>query len=345
MNVRSRRAVAILLFVLAVGGTIGVPLLMGGRAAFASVLELPLWGYVSIAALVSLNWLARTTKLLCLSRRLHVPATFWRMFAVSLATDFGFMVTPAGIGGYAACVHFLRRIGASTSGAVAITAADQLLDVVFFVLAVPAAAIALGWAVLPHIAFDALHVAIGIALTVVLPLAVWRGYRWALRGDRPCPAAWNRAARKLAEFATRARSDTRALFTSGALFTAQILALTVLQQCSRYGLLALIFDVLGYHVPLAVVFVLQTLVVQAAAWTGIPAGGGAAEIGLSASFAQWIPGTSLASALVVWRVATLHIGLVAGVVALVWLSTNTFDGERDRPASGKDAEADARVDD
>jgi len=339
-NLQSRRAVTMALFTIAVAGTIGVPMMMGGTAAFSAVLHLSLPGYVSIAALVSLNWIARTSKLLCLSRRLQVSATFGQMFAVSLATDFGFMVTPTGVGGYAASVHFLRRVGASASNAAAITAADQLLDVLFFSLAVPIASVSLGWAIVPFKALDAWWTTLAVIVAVALLLWVWRVFRWALRGAHRCPPALHRGARKLADFGARALLDARTLMTGGARFTGGILALTVLQQMSRYGLLALIFEVLGYHVPLAIVFVLQTLVVQAAAFTGIPAGGGAAEIGLSASFSQWLPGASLASALFVWRVATLYIGLVAGAVAMLWLSGKSFRSESNQPVA--DGAVDAR---
>jgi len=108
--------------------------------------------------------------------------------------------------------------------------------------------------------------------------------------------------------------------TGGVAFALGVMTLTALQQLSRYGILWLVFLVLGFPIPPALVFVLQTLVVQAAAWTGIPAGGGVAEIALSATFAPWIPGAALASALIIWRVATLYVGLVAGAVAVFWLS-------------------------
>jgi uncharacterized protein (TIRG00374 family) len=318
-----------LLVALAVLATIAVPILIGGVGVTGSVLRLSLAGDISIVGLMSVNWLARTLKLLCLSRRVGLRARFGPMLAVSLAADFGFMATPAGVGGYAASIHFLRRIGASASSAAAITAADQLLDVLFFVTAVPVAAIALSWTVMPHMMSAGLPgmLIVGSVLAMLLIVA----YRWALRGGRRCPTRLHQGAIALRDFAKAARSDLRLLLTGGFVFSFGILCLTVLQQVSRYAVLSLVFALLGYRIPLAIAFVLQTLVVQAASWTGIPAGGGAAEIGLSASFAQWIPSAPLASALFIWRIATLYLGLIVGGLAILWLSSKSFQTHTSEP--------------
>ena len=63
----------------------------------------------------------------------------------------------------------------------------------------------------------------------------------------------------------------------------------------------------------------QTLVVQAAALTGIPAGGGVAELGLTAAFGDAMPTAAMATALLLWRGATLYLGLVAGLAAVLVL--------------------------
>ena len=71
--------------------------------------------------------------------RSHLAA----LLGISLATDFAFMTTPGGVGGYAASVYYLRRTGASASAATAVTATDQGMDVLFFVAALPLAGLSL----------------------------------------------------------------------------------------------------------------------------------------------------------------------------------------------------------
>lgn len=122
MNAASAKGIsgAKLLIALALIATVCVPLFLGATETCSALLQFPLAGYVEIIALVVLNWLARSLKLQILLRRLRVHAPFARVLGVSFTADFGFMVTPAGIGGYAASVYFLCHIGASTSSAAAI---------------------------------------------------------------------------------------------------------------------------------------------------------------------------------------------------------------------------------
>jgi uncharacterized membrane protein YbhN (UPF0104 family) len=77
---------------------------------------------------------------------------------------------------------------------------------------------------------------------------------------------------------------------------------------------------LGHQVPFAITLLLQSLVLHAALWTGVPAGGGGAELGLSATLAAWVPATSIATALLLWRIATLYSCLAVGAVAIAILA-------------------------
>jgi len=52
----------------------------------------------------------------------------------------------------------------------------------------------------------------------------------------------------------------------------------------------------------------------------MPAGAGSAELGLSATLIAWVPGPVLATALLLWRMATLHVGLIAGAIAIAVLA-------------------------
>jgi uncharacterized membrane protein YbhN (UPF0104 family) len=72
--------------------------------------------------------------------------------------------------------------------------------------------------------------------------------------------------------------------------------------------------------PFGFVWAVQAVVLHAALWTGIPAGGAAGDLGLAAAFANWIPQDAMATALILLRFATLYAPLMLGAVAFVALA-------------------------
>jgi uncharacterized protein (TIRG00374 family) len=313
-----------LLIAVALAATLAVPILLGGDDALWQTLHFPVDGYLAIFAVIVTSWFARAVKLHLLLHRLQVHPHFTRTLAISLATDFAFISTPGGVGGYAASVYYLRRAGTSVSGAATITAADQGLDLLFFVLALPVAGIALIWSDLPQtlaiLGFASSACMIALALAALLArrkLAAW------LFGTNRLGTRWPRLQRKqqaLREFAISLRANTSLLLAGGPAFLCGIFALTALQWLTRYGVLWLVLLLLGHRVPFALILLMQSLVLHAALWTGVPAGGGGAELGLSATLAAWVPATSIATALLLWRMATLYICLAAGAVAIAALA-------------------------
>ena len=313
-----------LLIAVALAATLAVPILLGGNEALWQTLHFSVDGYLAIFVVIVTSWFARAVKLHLLLHRLQVHPRFARTLAISLATDFAFISTPGGVGGYAASVYYLRRVGTSVSGAATITAADQGLDLLFFVVALPIAGIALIWSDLPQtlaiLGFASSASMIALALGALLA----RRKLWAwMFGDNTIGARWPRLRRKqqaLREFLMSLRANASLLLAGGPAFLCGVFALTALQWLTRYGVLWLVLLLLGHRVPFALILLMQSLVLHAALWTGVPAGGGGAELGLSATLAAWVPATSIATALLLWRMATLYICLVAGAVAIAALA-------------------------
>jgi glycosyltransferase 2 family protein len=339
-----------LLIAVALAATLVVPILLGGNDALWQTLHFSVGGYAAILAVIVASWLARAIKLHWLMVRLDVHPRFTRTLAISLATDFAFISTPGGVGGYAASVYYLRRAGTSVSAAATITAADQGLDLLFFVVVLPVAGIALIWSDLPQtlaiLGFASSAGMVALALGAVLA----RHKLWAwLFGTNTISARWPRLQRKqqaLREFLMSLRANTSLLLAGGPAFLCGVFALTALQWLTRYGVLWLVLLLLGHRVSFALILLMQSLVLHAALWTGIPAGGGGAELGLSATLAAWVPATSIATALLLWRMATLYICMVAGAVAIAALArqpkaqsiqlhiAQTLPGEVSRTADG-----------
>jgi uncharacterized protein (TIRG00374 family) len=328
------------LVVMAIAATVIVPILLGGRDGLSATLHFPMQGYVAILALIAVSWFCRTLKLQLLLHRFAVRSHFAQMLAVSLATDFAFMTTPGGVGGYPASVYYLRRAGVSASAATAVTAADQGMDVMFFVAALPLAGLSLLLSdaiesgapqTLITIAFTSSAVIALVAIAALFArhrLGAWfaaffSGARWPRL----------RPARQVAStFLAALRTDARVLYAGGPGFLSGIFVLTALQQLTRYGVLWLALLLLGHPVSFLLTFLLQVFVLQAATWTGVPSGAGGAELGLGATLGPWVPGPSLATALLLWRISTLYVGLIAGAIAIALLARR---GKR--PAGDADA--------
>ena len=304
--------------------TLAVPIVLGGRDALWQALDLPAQNYLVLLAVIAVSWFARALKIHWLLQRLAVRAGFAHVFLISLATDFAFISTPGGVGGYAASMYYLRRAGASTSGAATITAADQLLDWAFFATSLPLAGLALINAEMPAalawLAFSTSALMIGLGLVALI--ARKRVGAWLLE-ENALTRRWPRLQRRqqaLREFLRSLRDHAGVLLGGGPWFLLRMLTMSALQWFSRYGVLWVALALLGQRVSFALTLLLQSLVLHAAMWTGVPSGGGGAELGLSAALAAWVPATSIATALLLWRVATMYVCLGAGAVAIAWLA-------------------------
>lgn len=313
-----------LLIVAAVAATLVAPILIGGKVAFAQALTLPAHAYAVLLAVIVVNWFARALKLHLLFRRLGATPKFARTFTASQAIDFAFMTTPAGVGGYAASVYCARRIGMSLSAATTLTAVDQLLDLAFFTLALPIAALTLIWTDLPRLLWAGAFFASAFTITVAICAFLMRRRLGAwIFGDNALVRRWPSLRRKqhhLREFIASVQSDSRLLAGGGIPWLVGIAILTMVQWLTRYGVFWVALTLLGQHVPFALTLLSQSLILHAAMWTGIPSGGGGAELGLSAVLLPLAPSEIIASALLLWRLVTFYLCLISGLTAIAVLA-------------------------
>jgi uncharacterized protein (TIRG00374 family) len=311
-----------LLIALALLGAAFVPLALGGKSALVLLTQIPLVNYLAIAIVAVIGWIARAAKLALLMRQLDVRASPTRVGAISLATEFAFLATPGGIGGYAAGIHYARSVGASFACASSITAADQVLDFLFFAVALPLT-VGFAEAALPAGLREAALISSALLLCTLLVLifAHRRIGRWLFAEQGPLARVpfVHRHLATLRDFGTTCSARLRALAGGGPIFLFALAACTSVQWLIRYGLLWLILWQLGTHTSFALLLLLQGVVLHAAAWTGVPSGGGGADLGLAATLTPFVPAADLATALLLWRVATLYLPLAAGFVAMLAL--------------------------
>ena len=318
-----RRAGSLLIFVALLVALV-VPVWLGGGHALSASFGLPAHAYLYLLALVLFGWAMRALKQWLLIQRLGLRVGAWRNIAISLATDLAFLATPGGVGGYAAGIYYVRGIGGSYAQATAISAADQVLDLMFFAIAMPLAALFLSQSaeLSPLLAHGAAFGGIGaLALLVALvlarrPLGAWF---FGARGPIERIGFLRRRRDALRGFINNVLGETQRLMRGSPAWFALAFASTAVQWLARYGVLWLILMQLGACVPFSLTLLLQGVVLHVAQWTGMPAGGGGADLGLAATLAPFVPTAAIASALVLWRIATLYLSLIAGMISITAL--------------------------
>ena len=150
------------------------------------------------------------------------------------------------------CAALLRRAGNSWSKATSVVAGEQALDLAFFMVALPLAALSASESML--------H------LMGAVPAGVYE----------------------------------------------VIFIIVVLSA----GTLWLALRELGHELSFGLLFALQAVILHAALLTGIPSGGGSADLGLAAALAPWVSAPVIATVLLQWRFATLYFPLIISALGL-----------------------------
>jgi glycosyltransferase 2 family protein len=320
------RRVAWVMSIIGVGLALGAPFVLGGSTVLNGLRNVGPQMFIMLAGLAVISGVAKAGKLQILLVSLGSRLPFLRTVAITFVTDFAFLSSPAGAAGYVANVTLLKAAGTSWTVSTAVVGAEQALDFVFFAMALPAAAVS---AVIPLAQWvPALPGSVyGIFVTGIL-LAV-AGMWWSrhiIGGTLHkivCAVSWVRARQeRIGEFVSELRKQIGTLNDGPVEAKIALLLLTVIQWITRYGALWLVLLQFGYHVPFGFVLVLQAVVLHLAQWTGVPAGGGSADLGLAAALAPWVMSSTMATALLLWRFSTLYFPLMVGALSVVVLTAN-----------------------
>ena len=194
---------------LAMTAALTLPLAWGGLPALRSSLNFPQAGWGGVLLLAGVAALARATRQQLLLNRLDAAPRASLNLAASLATETAYALTPGSSGGLPASVWLLRRAGVPLSAALAVSAADPLLDALFFAVALPASALALTLEIDVRPLREAAWLAstlLVVALVVAWLLRRARGRWWSLR-PAGCPRRWTRPSGRKTRRRTRVRSD------------------------------------------------------------------------------------------------------------------------------------------
>lgn len=318
------RRTASLATIVGLGFAIGSPFLLGGGVVVAGLRGVAPQMILILAGLAAVSGIAKAGKLQLLLLNLGERPVFLRTLAISLATDFAFLTSPAGTAGYVVNMLLLRSAGTSWVIATTVVSAEQALDLVFFAAALPVAAYS-GFTLLAQVVprvSESVYVAL-LAVALLASCGLWLGrHRLAAAlHSFVCANPWFQIKREsCGQFLTELRTQLGALMQGDTNRNLSLLLLTTLQWLARYGALWVVLVELDYRLPFGFILTLQAVVLHLAQWTGIPAGGGSADLALAVTLAPWVPGTVMATALMLWRFSTLYCPLLAGGLSLALLS-------------------------
>ncbi len=323
---------ALLLGVLfSLAASAAAPFVFGGTDVLRNVLAFPAAGAVAIVCAVMAGWTAKALKFRLLVAQLGPRLSFVQCLAVSIGCDGAFVASPGGVAGYPATVLLFGKVGVDASRALTVAAADQVLDLGFFGIAMP---LALVWALIHDLPTGPIvgkctvaAVASGVMLVAITSAIPGRQSLWKLVQQWPRTRLTNlRHIESVRGHWQQVRCHLQSLRTAPAAVIACTVLATAAQWLARYATLGIALAWMGYGIPSATVFFAQAAALHAGQWTGAPGGAGATDTILFESLRHWVPFTPLATALIVWRLATFHLTLLAGSIACTWLIV------RSRPA-------------
>ena len=320
------RRIASALALIGIGSAVGAPFVLGGSAVFGNLSDVAPHIFFSLIGLSLVSGIAKAVKLQILLVSLGQRLPFLRTLAITFTTDAAFLCSPAGAAGYVTNVALLKDADTSWSVSTTVVGAEQALDLVFFVIAIPvigiSALVPLA-RVLPTVP-ESVYVALPVG-TLLTVLGLWCGRRYiaeALHNSVRANPWFQTRQIRITEFVSELRAQKDTLIRGSASQNIALLVLTALQWLARYGVLWFVLMELGYQMPFGFVLVLQAVVLHLALWTGIPAGGGSADLALAATLQPWVLNPTIATALLLWRFATLYFPLIVGAISLLALTCN-----------------------
>ena len=277
------------------------------------------WGLLAfVPAMVALAWVCNGTRTWLLAPVVTRRIRWREALGVTLSVEFALAATPGGVGGIPVRVALSRRLGIPAEASLAIVAAEVAADVIFFSLLWPFAAVAVagllarsglgeklaaGWEAVHPLAWLA-GFGGATALAGVLFVRAWRGRSPDGRLERLADAA-RRTAGNIARFWRLGKTR----------FSAAV-AVAAVQWCCRYGVLPLTFYALGVEAPVLPLMLLQGCLFLVSLLVVAPGGGGSVELLSGAVFPLFAPAALTGPVLLIWRVATYHLYVLAGGVAL-----------------------------
>ncbi|PRY72350.1 lysylphosphatidylglycerol synthase transmembrane domain-containing protein [Halomonas ventosae] len=304
-----------LLVVMALAAPLLVTAWLGGPGALAAVTRFPP-GVLALMLLMAFAcWNLNAARL-----RLMLDGRAGRLgqrgaLGIELASKFALCATPGGSGGPATLLVLLAQRGLPASRGAAVFLVDQGCDLLFFLgmLSGLVAYSLLGETQWPHQVLIQAALAALALMAVGVTLAM--GYLPGLLRYTASPGARWLSGYRRRWLVRRLLTCRQALQATLRLPIATLLAmlgLTTAHWLLRYSLLYLAVLGAGGNVDWIWTFLTQMLAMAASQFSFLPGGAGAAELGVGALLLPLMEREQAAAAVLVWRLVSYHLYLVAG---------------------------------
>lgn len=293
-----------------------IPFFMGGMEMFQRLRNFPPMLLLGMFAMVLVGWCMNTMRLRLLLGESASGLNWRKSLAVVMATEFAYCATPGGSGAPLTLVALLSRSGIGPAKSTAAFATDQLMDLVYFLLALIGILI---YAVFHQLSENLEWMLIASALLIGAGLCVCAGFA---RYHRPIILFNGRLLKRLnRKNTTRIRWARKLLHFRDALAETwkmphrilfKVFALTCVHWSLRYSVMYLALKGLGVDIEWAWTFLVQMLSLSAGQFSLSPGGAGAAELTSAALLAPMVGKSTAAAAILIWRIVTYYFYLVAG---------------------------------
>lgn len=305
-----------ILVILGVGLGLGIPLLYGGVDLLPLLMQVSPATLALLLGIIFIAWNLNAGRVRLLTGGAGLRLSQPRALAILMATEFAICATPAGSGGPLTYTWLLKREGLNGAEGFALYAADQLMDMLFFLCAV--SVVLLHWLLVPQ---DLqLGWQLGL-LTLLLSLAislVWVSidhYRvvFLMAGRLLRRLKVNsRWRRRIARHALTFRASLRTVRGYPKQRLLAVFTLCTGHWLLRYSVLYLAVSAVGGEISWSYAFLVQMISLTAGQATLLPGGSGGAEASSSLLLAPHLDPATAAAAILLWRFVTYYWYLIAG---------------------------------
>ena len=302
----------------AVGLVLGLSIVFiyGGSGLFHRLAAFPQSVLCVVLAMIFVGWNFNAGRIRLMLSGIGKPMGHGRSLATVMATEFAISATPAGSGGLLTYVYLLKRHGAPGTAAAAMYAADIMIDMLVFCIALLVTTLAffvhpaklhIGWeiAMLAGLILGMLSLA-WVAVQHYRSVLLWIG-RHIL--NRRVSAA-NR--RRLTRGVLRFRQALHLILGFSRLRLFGIFLCCLGHWMLRYSVLYVIIAGMNRDVYWAYTFLIQMLAFTAGHFTMLPGGSGGVELSFTALLAPVLDHATLGAVLLMWRFTTYYFYLIAG---------------------------------
>ncbi|NPV71830.1 MAG: flippase-like domain-containing protein [Firmicutes bacterium] len=289
---------------------------------------------VVCAALLVAAWLADTLRLQILTKGIGKPSAFSLAFRAILAGNFMTLITPFLFGGAPVVVYGLKKTGMNWGEATAVVVGGGIVSqcalltmAVWSMVRLNQHGAVIAWGRLYDFIVPAYAVGLIGFSVLALRADVVEGWMksWLSRTKVATSRGRNfrlrlvSVGRKLIRNLKEFRKSLRLLARENIVYVAAAYVYALLYFTMMFAMGPVILAGLGVRYSRVTIFALQVLVYVVAGFTPTPGGSGAAELGSFVLLAPVAPVHVIGAFLVVWRLFTFYLNLLAGGIAFTFI--------------------------